>query len=146
MQTENEKKKRFLNSYPKARREVARLEAQLEELRANKMSLKVVNDGMPKGSGTSDLSDYAARMDELERKLKAKRYVCIQEFVKVQDAIEEMEDEQEKLLLTYRYLKGMTWERIADEMNYSWQHLHKIHAKALKNFNHAIECDTTPVV
>lgn len=146
MQKENEKKKKFLNSYPRARREVARLEAQLEELRTNKMSLKVVNDGMPKGSGTSDLSAYAARMDELERSLTEKRYVRIQEFVKVQDAIEEMEDDQEKLLLTYRYLRGMTWERVAEEMNYSWQHVHKIHARALQNFKHAIECDADSVV
>lgn len=146
MQKENEKKKKFLNSYPRARREVARLEAQLEELRTNKMSLKMVNDGMPKGSGTSDLSAYAARMDELERSLTEKRYVRIQEFVKVQDAIEEMEDDQEKLLLTYRYLRGMTWERVAEEMNYSWQHVHKIHARALQNFKHAIECDTDSVV
>ena len=146
MQKENEKKKKFLNSYPKARRDVERLEEQLEELRANKMSLKVVNDGMPKGSGTSDLSAYAARMDELERSLIEKRYIRIQEFAKVQDAIEEMEDDQEKLLLTYRYLRGMTWERVAEKMNYSWQHVHKIHARALQNFKHAIECDTDSVV
>ena len=139
MQKENEKKKKFLNSYPKARRDVERLEEQLEELRANKMSLKVVNDGMPKGSGTSDLSAYAARMDELERSLTEKRYIRIQEFAKVQDAIEEMEDDQEKLLLTYRYLRGMTWEKVMEKMNYSWTHIHRLHARALQNFGHGIE-------
>lgn len=131
---ENEKKKEFLNSYLRAKQDVQRLEEQLKELRASKMSIVVANDGMPKGSGVSDLSEYAAKVDELEREIKAKRYERIQEFLKVQRAIEGMEDGQEKLLLTYRYLRGMKWEAITDEMNYSWQHIHRLHARALKNF------------
>ena len=48
--------------------------------------------------------------------------------------IEAMEDEREKDLLTYRYIRGMKWEKICTEMKHSWQHIHRIHAKALKNF------------
>ena len=144
--TENEKKKEFLNSYLRAKQDVLRLEEQLEELRESKMSLSMANDGMPHGSSKRDLSDYAAKVDELERKITAKRYQRIQTFQNVQNAIEDMEDSQEKLLLTYRYIKGMKWEEIAVQMNYSWQHTHKIHANALQNFKHAIECDIVPMV
>ena len=144
--TENEKKKEFLNSYLRAKQDVLRLEEQLEELRESKMSLSMANDGMPHGSSKSDLSDYAAKVDELERKITAKRYQRIQTLQNVQNAIEDMEDGQEKLLLTYRYIKGLKWEEIAVRMNYSWQHTHKIHANALKHFKHAIECDIVPMV
>ena len=48
--------------------------------------------------------------------------------------IEAMGDEREKDLLTYRYIRGMKWEKICTEMKHSWQHIHRIHAKALKNF------------
>lgn len=131
---EMEAKKEFLNTYLKAKSDVARLEEQLKELKLNKISIKAVIDGMPRGSGHSDLSGYMAKVDQLEREIISKRYGRIIAFQKVQQRIEEMEDEQEKMLLTYRYLRGFKWEDIAEEMNYSWQHLHKIHNKALGNF------------
>lgn len=135
----NEKKKEFLKSYLRAKQDVLRLEEQLEELRESKMSLSMANDGMPHGSSKSDLSDYAAKVDELEREIAAKRYQRIQTLQNVQNAIEDMEDSQEKLLLTYRYIKGMKWEEITLKMNYSWQHTHRIHANALKNFKYVIK-------
>ena len=44
-----------------------------------------------------------------------------------------MEDEREKDLLTYRYLRGLKWEEVAVRMDYSWQHTHKVHSRALEN-------------
>ena len=55
-------------------------------------------------------------------------------FERVRECIEAMEDEREKLLLTYRYLRGMRWTAICELMKHSWQHVHRIHASALKNF------------
>ena len=132
--TENEKKKDFLMSYQKEKRRVRRLEEQLEELRRNKMSPSVTNDGMPHGTDKKDLSDYAVKVDEVEQELVAARYSRICAFQEVQKRIEAMEDEREKDLLTYRYIRGMKWEEVAVKMDYSWQHLHKIHARALRNF------------
>ena len=132
--TENEKKKEFLMSYQKEKRRVRRLEEQLEELRRNKMSPSVTNDGMPHGSDKKDLSDYAVKVDEIEQELVAARYSRICAFQEVQKRIEAMEDEVEKDLLTYRYLRNLNWVNIAVKMDYSWQHLHTIHARALRNF------------
>lgn len=132
--TENEKKKEFLMSYQRAKRKIARLEEQLQELRLNKMHPSVINDGMPHSTEMRDLSDYASRLDEIEQEIVLSRYERIRAFQKVQRAIEEMEDEQEKDLLTYRYLRGMKWEEVAVKMGYSWQHIHKIHSQALGSF------------
>ena len=132
--TENEKKKEFLMSYQKEKRRVRRLEEQLEELRQNKMSPSVTNDGMPHGTDKKDLSDYAVKVDEIEQELVAARHSRICAFQEVQRRIEAMEDGIEKDLLTYRYLRNLSWVKIAVKMDYSWQHLHKIHARALSNF------------
>lgn len=132
--TENEKKKLFLKSYLRDKQAVRRIEEQLAELRLSKLSPGMsMGDGMPHGSDMRDLSDYAAKVDELERELIQKRYDRICSFRKVQTAIEELEDETEKDLLTYRYLNGMKWEEIAVKMGYSWKHIHRIHAVALKD-------------
>ncbi len=132
--TENELKKQFLWSYQKAKREVWRLEEQLAELRLNKLSPSVINDGMPHGTDQHDLSDYAAKLDEIEQEITAARYRRICAFQDVQRQIEVMEDEREKELLTYRYLRGLKWEEVAVKMGYSWKQTHRIHAKALENF------------
>ena len=130
--TENDKKKLFLKSYLLDKRAVIRIEEQLEELRMSKLSPGMsMGDGLPHGSDLRDLSDYAAKVDELERELIKKRYDRIKSFQKVQAAVEELEDETEKDLLTYRYLKGIKWEEIAVLMGYSWRAVHKIHSRAL---------------
>lgn len=134
--TENEKKKEFLNSYQEEKKAVIRLEQQLEELRTNKLSPScMIGDGMPRAHDLSDLSDYVARLDELEREIWATRYRRIEAFQRIQRAIEEMVgEEREKDLLTYRYLSGWSWERIAVEMGCTWRHTLRIHGSALKNF------------
>ena len=134
---ENEKKKEFLMSYQKEKRRVRRLEEQLEELRRNKMSPSVTNDGMPHGTDKKDLSDYAVKVDEIEQELVAARYSRICAFQEVQKRIEAMEDEREKDLLTYRYLKGLKWEEICVRMDYKWRQVHRIHAMAIKNLKMA---------
>lgn len=132
--TENEEKKLFLNSYLQAKRDVIRLEEQLVELKLNKLSLSVINDGMPHGSDIGDLSDYMARVDAIERGIIDKRYERISAFQRVQRAIESMENEHEKELLTYRYLRGYGWEKIAVEMGYTYRHTTRLHGNALQNF------------
>ena len=89
---ENEKKKAFLNSYRKAREELNRLEEERQEVRLNKLLPSQVVDGMPHGSGGSDLSAYAARIDEIERRIYAAQYQCIKTLLSVKNAIDEMEE------------------------------------------------------
>lgn len=133
--SDNDRKKEFLNSYQEEKKSVRRLEQQLEELQINKLSPScMIGDGMPHAHNRTDLSDYAARVDELEREIWAARYSRIDAFQKVQEAIEKMENEREKLLLTYRYLRGYGWERIAVEMGVTWRHTLRLHGTALKNF------------
>ncbi len=133
--TENEMKKEFLNSYRIEKQAVARLEQQLEELQINKISpSSMMGDGIPHAHNPSDLSGYAARVDELEREIRTARYRRIEAFQKVQRSIEEMENEREKMLLTYRYLSGWSWERIAVKMECTYRHVTRLHGNALKNF------------
>ena len=136
--TENEQKKEFLMIYQLAKRDVTRLEEQLAELRIGKMSPGCeIGDGLPHAHNATDLSGYAAKVDELEREIVAARYRRICAFEQVRDCIEALEDEREKLLLTYRYLRGLKWEEICVKMDYKWRQVHRIHANALKNLKMA---------
>lgn len=132
--TENEIKKEYLLGFQKISRQLARLENELAEIRLNKYCPSCISDGMPHASGCSDLSFYMAKVDELEKKILKKKYNRLQKQQEIRNRIEKMEDENEKDVLTYRYLRGMKWEDIAVKMGYSWRRIHYIHSKALENF------------
>lgn len=133
---ENDKKKEYLWGYQKAKQQVQRIEEELLELRLNKWYPSAIQDGMPHGygSGGGDLSGYVSRVDELERKIRKERYKRIRKFKEIRDRIERLEDENEKDVLVYRYIRGMKWEEIAVKMGYTCRNVMKIHGKALANF------------
>ncbi len=134
IRAENDKKKEYLWGYQRAKRQMERLEEELAELRLDKMCPSVIQDGMPHASGGGDLSGYAARVDALERKILRARYKRIQKFKAIRDRIERLEDENEKDVLVYRYIRGMKWEDIAVKTGYSWKQVHRFHSNALENF------------
>lgn len=98
------------------------------------MSPSFIMDSMPRGNGYSDLSSYAAKVDCLMEELRDQMNQRIDLRREIAHKIEDMNDETEKLVLRYRYIHLLTWEDLAVKMDYSWQHIHKIHNKALNNF------------
>ena len=134
VKSENEKKKEYLRGYRVHVRRISKIESELAELRAMRGSMSVNNDGMPHGSNQGDLSDYAAEVDDLERKLLEERYNRIVKYKDVARRIKKLNSENEKDVLFYRYIKGMDWWEIAEKMSYSERWIHKIHGKALAHF------------
>ena len=61
IQKENEEKKEYLRSYRRAVKREKDILDEIQRLRTDKMFPSVVNDGMPRGSSQSDLSDYMSR-------------------------------------------------------------------------------------
>ena len=129
-----ELKKEYLKGYERAVRQMKRSEEKITEIRLSKIMPSANNDGMPHAHSNSDLSGYAALLDEEERRYIKTRYYRIKLCEEITNKIESMNNEDEKDVLTYRYIRLMKWEDIAVRMGYSWQHIHKIHARALKNF------------
>lgn len=136
--TENEQKKEYLQSYQVAKRDVTRLEEQLAELRIGKMSPGCnIGDGLPYARNATDLSGYAVKVDELEKEIMEARYRRILAYQRARNCIEALGNEREKMLLTYRYIRGLKWEEICVKMDYKWRQVHRIHAMALKNLKMA---------
>lgn len=129
----NEKKKEYLRSYQKAVRREQEIMDEIQQLRMDKMFPSVVNDGMPKGSEQSDLSEYVAKIDELIQKLKNERFKKIKLMDDILYSISVLEDDDEKSVLRLRYIKGVRWEDICVAIDYSWKQTHRIHSRALKN-------------
>lgn len=130
----NEEKKQYLRRYQQAKRRAALLMAQMEELRSSKTSPVGLGDGMPHGSGTSDLSGYAARLDELLRELEAEKEMQMVTYREIRQQISMVPDPTEQEILSRRYLLEQRWEKISVEMNYDYRYVLKLHGKALLHF------------
>lgn len=132
--SEIEKKKEYLRDYEKAVRQMKRSELRIKEIRLNKVCPSVINDGMPHASSQNDLSGYAALLVQEEKRYLKYRYQCATKCQEIENKIEQLSNEDEKDVLMYRYIRFMKWEDICVKIGHSWQHTHRIHAKALKNF------------
>lgn len=130
--SENEKKKRYLMSYRWAKKQEERILEEIQELRMDKMFPSSVNDGMPKGSEQRDLSDYAAKLDELIQELKEERFEKIKRLQSIERVIKELDNEDMQTILRLRYIDGLKWEEVCVAINYEWAQMHRIHARALR--------------
>ena len=130
----NEEKKQYLHRYQDAKRRAALLLEQIEELSSIKTSPVSVCDGMPHGNRTSDLSGYVARLDELLLELEAEREIQMIAFREIKNQLDQVGNSNEKEILTRRYILGQNWGKIADEMEYGYRQVLRIHGFALQNF------------
>jgi hypothetical protein len=130
----NEEKKQYLRRYQAAKKRAKRIQEEIEELRSSKTSPVGLRDGMPHGSGTSDLSGYAARLDALVRELEAEKEMQMVTYREIRQQIRMVSDATEQEILSRRYLLGQRWEKISVEMNYDYRYVLKLHGKALLHF------------
>lgn len=130
---ENERKKRYLRGYRKHGKKIKRIEAEIEEIRSMKMYPSMNNDGMPHGSGQSDLSSYAAELREKEEALYNEGVEQVRAYKDISWRIQQLENEDERDVLFYRYIKGMEWWEVARAMDYSESWIYELHGNALKN-------------
>lgn len=61
--------------------------------------------------------------DEMERLVEIKK--------EIKDAIDTVNNDEQRLVLEMRYLLYMRWEEIAVEMNYSMDHIYRLHRDGL---------------
>lgn len=126
-------KKKYLNCLRNSRPEHDTVLEEITMLRAQRMSAAVkIGDGMPRGSGGGgDLSDYAARLDELERKLDERVTRWVRMYEALDCDIIAMDSPIEQAILRRRYILGEPWERVADGIGYTIRRVTQLHGAAL---------------
>lgn len=132
---EIEEKKEYLKGYRKAKQREQMLLEQIQQLRLDTMMPSINNDGMPHGSGgDNDLSDYLEKKEELEEELKKEQLAAVQTYQRIHRSLKQMEDSDEREVLTRYYLMKEKWEEIAKKIGYSRSRTFDIYDRALRNF------------
>ncbi len=132
---ENEAKKEFLWSYRNSVRRLERINAEIEEIRAMRMGVSAGTGGTGRRGWKNDLSAYAAQLDSLERGLDEEKVVLLDTYIRIKAAIDNLKDARERDVLFYRYIKGFSWWKIADEMEYTERWIMELHGRALEGLN-----------
>lgn len=81
------------------------------------------------------INGIVARIIELEKQITDEVDGYIDIKTEIHRIIQSVSDPTERLILRCRYLEFMTWESVAECVNYSLKQVYRIHGEALKKLN-----------
>ena len=123
--------KRTLKSYLSLCREIEILQQERAELLNGGLGA-ANNDGLPHGSGVSNpTADIAARAAGIAAELSQKLNECIDLRLRIEQAVNALNEPRERELMRRRYIEGQRWEQVAFEMHYSIDHIWRLHGMVL---------------
>lgn len=128
----NSEKKKILWSYIRIKKQI---KAEYDELDELVTLIKSPNmDGMPSAPNPTDLSNFVVRKEAIFARISSNISRMEAALKEINDALDRMTNENERTVLILRYKKGMTFEKVAEEMDYTWRHILNIHGNALSHF------------
>ena len=128
--------KQYLNQISRLDRMINNKLAEISQLRELAMSVSAVkNEERVQTTPNFDKIGTAyCKIEEMEEKLDK----LIDEFVDKKNLIisqiDKIENETYYEILFARYIEKKTFEKIADEMTYSWRQVIRLHGRALQEF------------
>lgn len=87
----------------------------------------------------SSVEEYGCRMADLAREMERRIDALAGTVADIQRTIDALPDARYRELLTYRYLNGWRWERIAGAMLYSVDRVQHLHGEALREVERILE-------
>ncbi len=82
--------------------------------------------------GNSTMADAVCKIIDLQEKINRDIDRLVDLKREIMKVIKAVPDVEYQTILEKRYLCFISWEQIAVDMNYSIQHIHRMHSKALK--------------
>lgn len=119
----------------KQKRKIERMSERAEEYNRLSYSIPGMNFEQVRVDKSRNLDapfvKWLAKLDEIERQIEKEKIKLDEILVIVTNAIEAIDDDNYKSILTYRYIDNLLWEEIADKMYVSYSTLKRWHIKAL---------------
>lgn len=109
--------------------EQKKLKEDIEKLRAKCEGGAIILSDMPKGGVPPD---YATELVDAIRKMVQIEAAIHSEIVSIEEFIAIIPESRTRLIFRHRYIDGIKWEEIADNMNYNVSHIRRLHDNYLK--------------
>ncbi len=99
------------------KKEIKEQQKRIKELEDAATSCSSKIDGLPSGEGINDkIGNYAVQIADLKSLLDLNLKKCFYELNRLNRYIQSVEDSQMRMILTLRYVNGLTWRQIAKSM------------------------------
>ncbi len=116
-------------------KEINQMLNELERIRYSLMRSPQLKQVSVQESKVGLKDDVYIKIIEYNDKINQKVDELIDTKKKVFDIIEQIKDHEQRLILKMRYVDCEKWEDIEQELHVSKNTMHRIHRKALKEFN-----------
>ena len=99
------------------KKEIKEQQNRIKELEAAATSCSSKIDGLPSGEGINDkIGNYAVQIADLKSLLDLNLKKSFYELNRLNRYIQSVEDSQMRMILTLRYVNGLTWRQIAKSL------------------------------
>lgn len=129
--------KDFLKDIKRKNASLDMLREQLERLRSMAVYKSPVMDDIG-GFGSPNVhskEDLYAKIAETSEKLDRMQIELIEDIRKATEMIMSLKDARTLQIFSMRYLNYQTWESIADSLDITFQWVHKLHGRGLRELN-----------
>lgn len=134
--------KEELLKYKYARKKVDEALEEYEKYKTRAEKMTTIISGMPHGtSNTNKVEDNAVEMADISKVYEKRWLEAEKEKLEVEQKIEQVE-EPYRTILHKRYVEELNFEKIADEMGYTYNSITHMHGDALKLYK-KIQDNTT---
>lgn len=110
-----------------------RISRRIELFRESQSSIQINLDGLPKSTIRKTQADYIVRLEELENELADAVEARKEAYRHVSGLIERLESEGQKDILDLRYIAGLSWQEIAQELGTSKSNVRYSHNRAVES-------------
>ncbi len=132
--------KEYLDRYRLLNVEITAKREQADSIRELAETVSHFSNGVG-GNGSGDkVGRNAAKLVDLENEIIAEMNKLVELKCEIEATIAVIDDPTLRQLLTLKYINILTWEQVAERLNYSRMQIHRLHIKALKILENVIEC------
>ena len=131
----------FLQRYRAARARYASMCREIIDLRESLTgtTVQLKADVVSGGGGSDRMATVVAKIIDAESQLADESAEVSEALTGVMDAIRSVTDETQKAVLTMRYIEGLNWQKIAEQIHYEERQTYAIHGRALAAVNRWME-------
>ena len=116
------------------RHQAERIEEALEVMRARAERVTSYLTGMPHGGNGQDKMHVVDSLVDMQGKYKSLLERTYQRQDELEDLIDEIDNDLQRMLLRYRYVDMLPWPLVASKIGYSNSGMFYVHQRAVKAF------------
>lgn len=116
-------------------RDIKTLIDERTEILSSTFKSPIWSDMKVQSSAGKQLEDLYVELAEYSERIVDKSDELIRLKIQISKQIDEIEETQLRVLLRLRYTMGLSWEQVADNMHLDLRWVHRIHNKALIEFD-----------